>query len=33
MELLKKENPLHLLHDIKLAPAWIQKIIKRALNN
>ena len=31
IELLKKENPLHLLHDIKLAPVWIQKIMKRAL--
>jgi uridine kinase len=31
MELLKKENPQHLLHDIKLAPVWIQKIMKRAL--
>jgi hypothetical protein len=31
MELLKKEKPQHLLHDIKLAPVWIQKIMKRAL--
>lgn len=31
IELLKKENPQHLLHDIKLAPVWIQKIMKRAL--
>jgi ribosomal protein S19E (S16A) len=31
IELLKKENPKHLMHDIKLAPVWIQKIIKKAL--
>jgi hypothetical protein len=31
IELLKKENPQYLLHDIKLAPVWIQKIMKRAL--
>ncbi len=29
--LLKKENPQHLLHDIALAPVWIQKIMKKAL--
>lgn len=29
--LLKKENPIDLLHDIKLAPVWIQKIMKKAL--
>jgi len=29
--LLKKENPQHLLHDITLAPVWIQKIMKKAL--
>jgi hypothetical protein len=28
---LKKENPLHLEHDIKLAPLWIQKIMRKAL--
>jgi hypothetical protein len=32
IELLKKENPKHLMHDIKLAPVWIQKIMKRALD-
>ena len=31
IELLKKENTKHLMHDIKLAPVWIQKIMKRAL--
>lgn len=31
INLLKKENPEHLLHDIKLAPVWIQKIMKKAL--
>lgn len=31
LHLLKKENPEHLLHDIKLAPVWIQKIMKKAL--
>ncbi|MFZ1750320.1 MAG: DUF6088 family protein [Saprospiraceae bacterium] len=31
IHLLKKENPEHLLHDIKLAPVWIQKIMKKAL--
>ncbi|HEY5593371.1 MAG TPA: DUF6088 family protein [Paludibacter sp.] len=30
-ELLKKENPITLQHDIKLAPVWIQKIIQKAL--
>ncbi len=29
--LLKKENPRFLLHDISLAPVWIQKIMRRAL--
>lgn len=29
--LLKKENPKDLLNDIKLAPVWIQKIMKKAL--
>ncbi len=33
IKLLKKENPKHLLHDIGLAPVWIQKIIKKALIN
>jgi len=31
IELLKKENPVALKHDIKLAPVWIQKIIQKAL--
>lgn len=31
LELLKKENRQDLLHDIPLAPVWIQKIIKKAL--
>ena len=30
IELLKKENPKHLMHDIKLAPVWIQKIMRKA---
>lgn len=29
--LLKKENPIDLIHDIRLAPVWIQKIMKKAL--
>ncbi len=32
IELLKKEDPKHIMHDIKLAPVWIQKIMKRALD-
>lgn len=31
IELLKKENPQDLLHDIPLAPVWIQIIMKKAL--
>jgi hypothetical protein len=31
IELLKKENPKHLLYDINLAPVWIQKIMNKAL--
>jgi len=30
-ELLKREKREHLLHDIPLAPVWIQKIMKKAL--
>ena len=30
-KLLKKEDPKLLKHDIKLAPEWIRKILKRAL--
>lgn len=33
LELLKKENAKILKHDIALAPAWIQKIMKKALVN
>lgn len=31
MELLKKEKPEHVKHDIKLAPVWIRKIIEEAI--
>ncbi len=31
-KLLKKEKPEHLKHDIKLAPEWIKKIMKQALD-
>lgn len=31
IELLKKEDPRDLQHDIGLAPVWIQKIMKKAL--
>ena len=31
IDLLKLEDPKLLLHDLKLAPVWIQKIIKKAL--
>lgn len=31
INLLKKENRINLLHDISLAPVWIQKIMKKAL--
>lgn len=30
IQLLKKENKRHLEHDIKLAPAWISKLLKKA---
>ena len=33
IDLLKKEDTKDLLHDIALAPVWIQKIMKLALNN
>jgi ribosomal protein S19E (S16A) len=33
LELLKKEDVRALNHDIALAPVWIQKIMKKALNN
>ena len=31
VELLKKENQKDLIHDIKLAPVWIQKIMEKAI--
>jgi len=31
VELLKKEDPLRLQHDIRLAPEWIRMIMKAAL--
>ena len=31
VELLKKENRKDLLHNIKLAPVWIQKIMQKAV--
>ena len=31
IKLLKKENKRHLEHDIKLAPAWISELLKKAL--
>jgi len=31
IELLKKENQQHLIHDLLLAPVWIRKIMKKAL--
>lgn len=33
IELLKEENKKVLVHDIALAPVWIQKIMKKAFNN
>lgn len=33
LELLKKEDEKTLNHDIALAPVWIQKIMKKALND
>ncbi|MCX6317283.1 MAG: DUF6088 family protein [Bacteroidetes bacterium] len=33
IELLRKETENDLLHDIALAPEWIQKIMKKALND
>lgn len=33
VELLRKESENDLLHDIALAPVWIQKIMKKALND
>ena len=33
LELLKKEDVKDLKHDIVLAPEWIQKIMKKALND
>ena len=31
VELLKKEDTKNLIHDIKIAPVWIQKIMQKAL--
>lgn len=31
IELLKKEKPEHLKHDIKLAPVWIREIMEQSL--
>lgn len=33
LELLRKERVQDLSHDIKLAPVWIQQIMKKVLNN
>jgi len=33
IHLLQKENREDLLHDIKIAPDWIQKIMKKAIKN
>jgi hypothetical protein len=33
VELLRKEDEKDLKHDIVLAPVWIQKIMKKAMNN
>jgi hypothetical protein len=33
LDLLRKENRKDFLHDIPLAPIWIQKIMKKALQS
>ena len=33
IDLLKKEQPSKLQHDIRLAPEWIRKIMRKALGN
>lgn len=33
IELLKNEDRKHLIHDVALAPVWIQNIMKKALND
>ncbi len=33
LDLLADENPKHLIHDIALAPVWVQKIMTKALND
>jgi hypothetical protein len=33
INILKKENPKHLVHDIKLAPEWIREIMRKSLTN
>ena len=31
VNILKKENPKHLAHDLKLAPEWIREIMRKAI--
>lgn len=33
IEVLRKENPNHLNYDLRLAPEWIRKIMREALQN
>lgn len=33
IEALKKENLVHLEHDIQLAPEWIRKVMREARNS
>ena len=33
VNILQKENPKHLAHDIKFAPQWIREIMRKALTN
>jgi len=30
-EILKKEKPEHLKHDVKLAPVWIREIMQQSI--
>lgn len=32
-DILKKENPRHLKHDLKLAPAWIKQLLKSTIDD
>lgn len=32
-DILKKENPRHLQHDLKLAPAWIKQLLKSTIDD